>query len=92
MSRPGRSSTAASPLRPTRITDTTSQISFRLISAIATPTAARLPATATVMNGSELRWNVTGPYQTRADRAPATAGSCERSTPLSIRFRPTRET
>ena len=28
------------------------QMNFRLISAIATPTAARFPATATVMNGS----------------------------------------
>ena len=70
----------------------TSQISFRLISATATPAAARLPATAMVMNGSELRWNVTGPYQTDAARAPATAGSLDRSTPLSMRFKLTRET
>ena len=52
-------------------------MSLRLISATATPTAERLPATATVMKGSEPRWNVTGPNQTRAERVPTTAGLSE---------------
>ena len=76
---PGPSSTNASPVRPTRISEITSQMNLRLTSATATPTAERLPATATVMKGSEPSWNVTGPNQTRSERAPITAGLADRS-------------
>ena len=65
------------PVRPMLMPEITSQMNLRLTSAIATPTAARLPATAMVMNGSDPDWNVTGPNQLRSERAPVTAGVLE---------------
>ena len=44
------------PVRPMLMPEITSQMNLRLTSAIATPTAVRLPATATVMVGSTIAY------------------------------------
>ena len=67
-------------------------MNFRLTSATATPTADRLPATAMVMKGSDPSWNVTGPYQMPSERALITASFADWSSPLSVLFRPIRDT
>ena len=89
--RPGRSRTKASPVRPTRIAEITSQI-IQVDLGHRHPDRRAVAGDGDGHEGFRAAWNVTGPNQTPSDRAPTTAGSPERSSPLSVLFRPMRET